>query len=56
MKRTATYLTSAALGTILLATSSAAWAQMEVPLVMLGMSLLANSGSRQLLRRRPLLL
>jgi hypothetical protein len=45
MKRTATYLTSAALGTMLLATSSAAWAQMEVPLVMLGMSLLANSGS-----------
>ena len=45
MKRTATYLTSAALGTMLLATSSAAWAQMEVPLVTLGMSLLANSGS-----------
>lgn len=45
MKRTTTYLTSAALGTLLLVTSSAAFAQMELPLAMLGAQLLAKTGA-----------
>ena len=45
MKRTATYLMSAALGTMVLATSTAAYAQMELPLAALGAALLAKTGT-----------
>jgi hypothetical protein len=45
MKHIATYLTSATVAMGLLIASEPAWAQMEVPMIMLGMSLLSKSGS-----------